>query len=171
MELLTHYAIPVLIVFFMLYRRFRRTVGFQPFKPRALKIRIGLFAAISILLLYAASFKPQLFAFDAIGLALGAIVVYFAIRYLRFEQREKTIYYRTHIAIEAFVVALFVGRIAYSVLIMFTSGNAAVGAKAMHFKQFITDPWTALVFYILVTYYIGYSIFVLRNSVKQVSLQ
>ncbi|GGG83459.1 CcdC protein domain-containing protein [Paenibacillus radicis (ex Gao et al. 2016)] len=171
MELLTHYAVPVIIVFFLLYRRFKRTVGFQPYKPKKLKVRIGIFAVIGILLFSAGFAKPQLFAFDAIGLALGAVIVYFAIKHSRFEQREDTLYYRTHIAIEAFVVALFVGRIAYRFLITFTNGgNAAaqtsVNDNAIQMQQFAGDPWTALVFYILITYYIGFYLFILRNSAK-----
>ncbi|WP_052350315.1 CcdC protein domain-containing protein [Paenibacillus gorillae] len=170
MELLTHYAVPVLIIFFFLYRRFKRTVGFQPYNPRRLKVRIGIFSVIGILLLTAGFTKPQLFAFDAVGLALGAVIVYFAIKHSRFEQREDTLYYRTHIAIEAFVVALFVGRIAYRFLITFTSGSGAaqtaVNGNAVQMQQFAGDPWTALVFYILITYYIGFYLFVLRNSAK-----
>ncbi|MFC3797944.1 hypothetical protein [Cohnella sp. GCM10012308] len=163
------YAVPILLVAFILYRRIRRTVGFQLLRPRRLQIRIGIFSVIGIILIAAGFVHPIVFAADAAGLALGGLLAWFAIRHSIVEKRSDGLYYRTHVVIESLVIALFIGRIAYRFLFAMqgaqTAANAGGGADSL--EQYGRDPWTAAIFFILIAYYAGYYLYVLRAAPKR----
>lgn len=165
MENIGQYAIPVLFMLFVVYRRFKRSIGFQPFKPHRLKLRIGIFSFIGLALLTAGFVHPILFGADALGLACGAVIAYYAIKHSKFEQRVDNLYYRTHIGIETFVVALFVGRLAYRFVVLFSMGQQPASANnPAQMQQMANDPWTAITFFLIIAYYIGYYTFVIRRS-------
>lgn len=156
-------AIPVAVIALVLYRRIRRTIGFQLFSARRLRFRLVLFAVIGVLLLATGIAHPIRYLADAGGIAIGTILAYFAIRHSEFERRGKELYFRTHIGIQTAVVALFIGRIAYRLLFFAPAGQTAA-ANQDPMQQFTKDPWTAAVFFILVAYYIGYYSFLLRQE-------
>ncbi|WP_336772373.1 sporulation protein [Paenibacillus sp. MMO-58] len=164
------YIVPLLIILFVVYRRLKRSVGFQPFKPSRLKMRIGIFSIIGILLLASGFPHPAIYISDAIGIACGAVIAYYAIKHSRFEQREDTLFYRTHVGIETLVVLLFIGRIAFRIIEMFGTGGttamnpAALNNETAQMQQYTNDPLTAATFFLLVAYYIGYYTFILRKS-------
>ncbi|MCM3626001.1 cytochrome c biogenesis protein CcdC [Paenibacillus glycanilyticus] len=169
MSQLSSYIIPVLVILFIMYRRFKRSIGFQPFKPGRLKMRIGLFCVIGILLLVTGFPHPAIYLSDALGIACGAVIAYYAIKHSRFEQRDDTLFYRTHVGIETLVVLLFIGRIAFRVIEMFGEGgtmamNPNLNGGTAQMQQYTNDPLTAATFFLLVAYYIGYYTFILRKS-------
>ncbi|MDB4865980.1 MAG: hypothetical protein JWR03_313 [Cohnella sp.] len=156
-------AIPVVLILFIVYRRIRRTVGSQPFQPRKLKMRVGIFIAVGLLLLATGFLHPILWAADAAGLIVGSALAWFAIRHNQFEWRESNLYYRTHTAIQAIVVALFVGRIAYRFLFVGQQMSNAADNQAQ-MQSYTRDPWTAAVFFVLIAFYIGYYSYILRKG-------
>ncbi|MEK0313297.1 hypothetical protein [Cohnella sp. 56] len=163
------FAVPILLVAFIMYRRIRRTVGFQLLRPRRLQVRIGIFSVIGIILIAAGFVHPIVLAADAAGLVLGGVLAWFAIRHSIVERRADGLYYRTHIVIESAVIALFIGRIAYRLLFAMQSTQDAVnaGGQADTLQQYGRDPWTAAIFFILIAYYAGYYIYVLRAAPKR----
>jgi membrane protein CcdC involved in cytochrome C biogenesis len=156
-------AIPVILILFIVYRRIRRTVGSQPFQPRKLKVRVGIFVAVGLLLLATGFLHPILWAADAAGLIVGGALAWLAIRHNQFEWRDNSLYYRTHTAIQAIVVALFVGRIAYRFLFAGQQMSNA-GDNQAQMQTYTRDPWTAAVFFILVAFYVGYYSYILRQG-------
>ncbi|SFD67227.1 Protein of unknown function [Paenibacillus catalpae] len=167
MEQISSYIIPLLVILFVVYRRLKRSVGFQPFRPGRLKMRIGIFSVIGILLLVTGFPHPAIYVSDALGIACGAVIAYYAIKHSRFEHRDDTLFYRTHIGIETLVVLLFIGRIAFRVIEMFGNGGTAAVAlnnETAQMQQYTNDPLTAATFFLLVAYYIGYYSFILRKS-------
>lgn len=163
-----HYAIPVLFVLFFLYRRARRTIGFQPYRPRKMYLRMGIFTILGVALLSAGFTHPILFAADAAGLVCGALLATLAIRHLNIEQRGAEWYYRTHIGIETAVLALFVGRIAFRIIVL-SSVAQAVETNPANFNPVMKDPWTSGIFFLLISYYVGYYFFVLRAVKNRLS--
>lgn len=163
------FAVPILLVAFILYRRIRRTVGFQLLRPRRLKVRIGIFSVIGILLIAAGFVHPIVFAADGAGLVLGGLLAWFAIRHSVVERRSDGLYYRTHVVIESIVIALFAGRIAYRFLFAMQGTQAAMdaGGNPDALQQYGRDPWTAAIFFILIAYYAGYYVYVLRAAPKR----
>ncbi|CAI6024410.1 hypothetical protein [Cohnella sp. JJ-181] len=163
------FAVPLLLIAFFLYRRIRRTVGFQLLRPRRLQIRVGLFSVVGLVLIATGFMHPVVFAGDAVGLALGGLLAWFAIRHSVVERRTDGLYYRTHVVIESLVIALFVGRIAYRFLFAMPAAtqtaDAFGGAGAL--QQYGRDPWTAAILFILIAYYAGYYLYVLRAVPKR----
>lgn len=167
MHNLGQFAVPALLIIFILYRRIRRTVGFQKFSPRTMRFRIGIFGLIGILLLTAGYLHPILYLADAAGIACGVLLAVLAVRHCVFEWRGQDLCYRTHIGIEMLVLALFLGRLAFRFVYMFSAaGQAAMANDPAQMQQYTRDPWTAVVFFILVTYYIWYYSYLLKEGKK-----
>jgi len=159
-----HFIIPLILVLFIVYRRVKRSIGFQRFHPRRLKFRIGIFTVIGLLLLCVGFVHPILYVADALGLICGTALVLLAIRHLKFEQRGQDLYYRTHIGIETTVVALFIARLAYRLLFVFSAEQTATVSDQSQLQQYGGDPWTSAIFFILITYYISFYLFLLQKG-------
>ncbi|MGO0059166.1 hypothetical protein ACTID9_03980 [Brevibacillus fluminis] len=165
MHNLGQFAFPALLIIFILYRRIKRSVGFQKFAPRRMRFRMVIFAIIGLLLLVAGYVHPILYLADAAGIACGILLAFFAVRHCTFEWRGPDLYHRTHIGIEMAVLALFLGRIAFRFAFMFSpAGQAALANDPTQMQQYSRDPWTAFVFFILVAYYIWYYRFLLKEG-------
>ncbi|MCC3373032.1 CcdC protein domain-containing protein [Cohnella sp. REN36] len=159
--------IPSALILLLMYRRIRRTVGFQPYRPRRLRVRIGIFSAIGLLLLSLGFVHPVVLAADALGIACGGILAWFAVRHSRFETRNGELHYRTHIVIESIVIALLIGRLAYRFLFLASGFDAAASNDPAQAQQFARDPWTAGIFFVMVAYYVGYYVYVLRAGARR----
>ncbi len=157
--------IPVLLIGFLIYRRIKKTIGFQKYSQGKLIFRIVLFSLVSVLLLALTVFHPISFISDIVGIALGVGLVYLAIKNTKFEQRTDGMYYRTHIWIELSVLLLILGRVAFRLFKM-----SQVFDKMDELQQNrdalkdISNPFTASIFFILCTYYICYFAFILKKA-------
>jgi len=165
MHAIGQFAIPLLLVLFIVYRRIRRTVGYQLFQPRKLRVRIGIFAVIALILIGFGFLHPIVWAADAAGLAAGCGLAWFAIRHHEFEDRADGLYYRTHTGIQVIVVGLLVARLAYRFAFLSKLDTAATDAQSQaQLQPYSNDPWTAGVFFILVAYYVVYYTYILRHG-------
>lgn len=162
-----------LLLIFAVYRRVRRNIGFQMLVPRRLLIRSLIFIVIGILLIVAAVGHPIVYVSDAIGVALGLILAYFAIKSTRFERRKKGFAYRPNGWIGGIVIALFFARILYRLYFTYqmmnnpsTSGlNGTQTSAQMQASSIYTgDPWTAGIIFILFAYYPCYFLFLARKE-------
>lgn len=164
--------LPVALIGFGIYRRVRRTIGFQKLEPGRLRFRTVLFAVLGLLILALAIYHPIQLVGDAIGLAGGLTLGYFGIRHLRFEKREQGWFYRTHGTVEAIVLVLFIGRIAYRIIETMLlqpgafsgTGAPGAGAGANPYGDFSKDPLTSAVFFVLVSYYLRFFTHLLRKN-------
>jgi hypothetical protein len=151
---------------FMLYRRFKRTVGFQKLKRTRLIFRSVMFGLLGCVFLSFGMFHPINFVADAAGLTAGLILSYYAIKHLRLEKREDGWYYRTHLWIEVTVLAIFVGRIVYRLLAMYMQAPGAFypapGADPL--QGVANDPLTVAVLFVMISYYIRYFVYLLRKE-------
>ncbi|WP_157276920.1 hypothetical protein [Paenibacillus sp. Soil766] len=158
--------IPCLIFGFFIYRRAKRTIGFQKLSRGRLIFRLSLFSFIGVIILCLGFVHPIHFIGYLIGLAGGALLGRTAIRHTRFEHRHDGWYYRTHLWIEVTVLVLFLGRIAYRYAsVAITTGSTTTFTPA-DFSQFTKDPVTAGVFFIIVSYYVLYFGYLLREGTK-----
>jgi TRAP-type mannitol/chloroaromatic compound transport system permease large subunit len=163
----TQYLFAALFIGFIVYRRTKRSIGFQKFSRKNLLFRTILFGVLGIVILGFGFLHPIHFAADAIGLAGGIILGLIAIRHTRFEKRETGWYYRTHLWVEVAVLVLFLGRIAYRMLFIFSEGQAtAANMSVADPSQFAKDPITSGVFFIIVTYYVLYFSYLLKEEDK-----
>jgi hypothetical protein len=165
MNSLMQIALPFVIIAFVLYRRVKRSIGFQRFSPKRLKFRIVLFAIVGVILLAVSLIHPILIIADVVGIAAGAVLAYYAIRHFIYEWRDEFLYSRTHIYIESTVLILFLGRVLYRVLAVFTmSQNLVVVQGDNQMTPYTRDPYTVGIFCVILTYYIIYNSFLIRKG-------
>lgn len=165
-----HYVIPFLIFGFFIYRRAKRTIGFQKLSRGRLTFRLSLFGLLGVIIFILGFVHPIHFIGYLIGLAGGALLGRTAIRHTRFEHRTDGWYYRTHLWVEVTVLVLFLGRIAYRyaaiAIITGTGSGSATTFSWADFSQFTKDPVTAGVFFIIVSYYVLFFGYLLREGSK-----
>jgi hypothetical protein len=165
MDSIMQIALPFVIIAFVLYRRVKRSIGFQRFSPKGLKFRIVLFAFVGVILLAVSIIHPILIVADVVGIAAGAVLAYYAIRHFIYEWRDELLYSRTHIYIESTVLILFLGRVLYRVLSIFMiSKNLEVVQGDNQMAQYTRDPYTVGIFCVIITYYIIYNYFLIRKG-------
>lgn len=159
-------VVPIAIVVWIVYRRIKRTIGFQHYSKRRLLVRTIILSVIGALVIALGIFHPIAFAGDAAGMAAGALLAYAAIRYLTFENREGEWYYRTHVWVETVVLVLFLGRMAYRIIeSVATSGHSGRNNSLAH----IEDPITAGALLMFVCYYILVATVLIQKEKKLTS--
>lgn len=164
-----HY-IPIIIIILAvlvgMYRRVRRTVGFQPLVRGRLITRVVIFSIVALLILVASVAHPLSYVSDAVGLAIGAIIAYISARTTKFEMRNNRWGYLQHMWIGIGLIVLLLGRLAIRFIEISQEVGHAQQAAAQNkmAAQSFSDPWTSGVFMLLVAYYIGYFFFLLRKA-------
>jgi hypothetical protein len=165
MQAIFQIAIPFLLLAFMLYRRVKRSIGFQPYSPKRMRFRTVLFGVLGLFILSVGFIHPILFLADGVGIAVGAVLAFYAIRHFVYEWRGDLLFTRTHIIIEAAVLTLFLGRVLYRVLtVIMLSKNSGAQSDPQQMSQFTKDPFTVAIFLVIVIYYIVYYSFLLRRG-------
>lgn len=163
MSVISQYAIPFVIIALVIYRRTRRSIGFQKLSVRRMRVRLIFFSIIALLLLALAAAHPIMLVGYAAGIFGGLVLARYAARHFVTETRGDGLYYRTHIWIESTVLALFLGRIAYRFIEMGLSPAAAANA-APDPAAIAKDPVTGAVLFIIIAYYFAYYLFVMRRA-------
>jgi heme O synthase-like polyprenyltransferase len=158
-----------LLVLFGIYRRTRRTIGFQKFIKSRMLIKIIFLAVIGVIFIVMGFLNPRVYIFDAIGIMLGGIISYYAIRTTSFERRKDAWFYRSNPWIGFLLVVLFVGRIAYRVFqeyALFSTSASANGQIATQsgFVSYSHDPISAIILFTLITYYVLYYTLLIRRK-------
>ncbi|MDR3590149.1 MAG: hypothetical protein P4N41_10890 [Negativicutes bacterium] len=122
-------------------------------------------AVIGIILLFMGIPNPVMYLFDSVGILLGGIVSYFAIQTSSFEWREDDWFYSQNPRISTFLIMLFVGRIAYKAYQIYaSSASQELFTQSVPFVNYSRDPSTAVILFILITYYVVYYTFLLRTA-------
>lgn len=164
------FIIIALAIVFGIYRRVRRNIGFQPLNPNRLRMRAFIFIIIGILLLIATDQHPIAYVSDAIGIALGLVLSYFAIQNTQFEQRGQSWVYRPKGWIGGVVICLFLGRLIYGFYRGFEEmSNSSATAGVHSVSPFSSsyyggEPWTEGILFILFAYYPCYFLFLAYKS-------
>ena len=164
--------IPIALVLFFIYRRFRRNFGRQKLGRKRLKFRMYLLGIVGVLLLPGALFSSLSALATIVGLGAGVVLALWAAKHTRFEKQDDTLYYIPHTYTGMVVSALFLGRIISRFVILSSSmGSLAfmdsAGASPGDFGGFSNishNPVTRCIFYILVGYYVYYYWYVLHES-------
>jgi hypothetical protein len=159
-------------VLFILYRRFRRNFGKQRLNPGYMVFRMVVLCVLGALLLIPTFFSQDLAVMTLIGTALGVGLAIWAAKHTKFLREDGVLYYLPHTYAGMIVTALFVGRLGYKILVM--SQPHVMGGATMDMNPGLSDfggfsgiyhnPWTRLVFFILIGYYVYYYWYVLHES-------
>ncbi|ARB37318.1 MULTISPECIES: mother cell-specific sporulation protein Csk22 [Bacillus] len=169
MHLTLQSVYPAMIIIFFLYKKIKRSIGYQPLKPRWLFTRIILFSLFAFGLSIFSAIHPFLYGYLILGILGGWLLVFFAKKNISFEKRRGKIYFRTHIWVEVILLTLFLSRFLYRVTELYLT-SPDLNRLGSYSQSIGTDPLTIGVCFLIAVYYIGFSSFVIklsRNELEQ----
>lgn len=159
-----HFSPTVIALFvaffgFMLYRRYRRTVGRQPLVPRRLMFQVGLLAVAVLLFLIPSLSRPAAAAAALAGLVGGGLIGLVGLRLTRFERTTDRDYYTPNTYLGLAVFGIFLARLAYN----FTRVSAQIQtlppgghAPPGDLSSLTASPLTTALLLMVLGYYLVY---------------
>jgi hypothetical protein len=163
------YLFAVLVVF-AVYRRLRRSFGRQPLRPTRMTIRMVLLTVIVCALMPVALRSPQYLGAELAGAALGIGLGFWGAQRTRFLMVGEQLYYVPHTYTGIAVSLLFLGRLVYRIVQVYTAAHAQHGpypadpSQAMGPASMVRSPLTVGIFLVLAGYYLYYYGWVLWKS-------
>jgi len=167
-RLITPYLIAALVAW-RLYRRARRSFGRQQVRDRLMWMRIGILTVVAVLM--GALFGRDVALLGGLlgGIACGALLGYIGLRYTKFEVTADGRFYTPHTYIGIIVTALFVGRVLYRMLGVY-SGTVPAAPGGPGLAAYHSSPITLSVLGALVGYYVLYYLGVLQRTKPAASI-
>jgi hypothetical protein len=163
------------LIAFGVYRRVRRTVGWQVFRPRSLTIRSVILCVVGVLFLAIGGLHPVSLVSDIVGILLGVALAYVGANLTRYEHRGGRLNYLPNPWLGAIVTVLFLGRLVYRMYPLFTGGTDALqnasGNGANPWTGMSGSSWAAGFMMIMFAYYVTYAILLLRGSNRLSSIR
>jgi hypothetical protein len=163
-----------LLFVFLIYRRFRRSFGRQLLRPIRMQIRIGVLIVVAGLLLPTV-FRSAAFVFAMLaGVAIGIALAIWGGSRTRYLSISNSLYYVPHTYTGVAVSLLFLGRVTYRIVQIFTNPHAMRAMDADPSKQvfvpasMLSSPLTLGLFFVLVGYYVCYYSIVLWKSKRAI---
>ncbi|MGH8296075.1 MAG: DUF1453 domain-containing protein [Steroidobacteraceae bacterium] len=162
-RLVTPYLIAALIVWGV-YRRMRRSFGRQRIRDRRMWTRIGILSAVAVLIAVVIARDVEVLGALLAGVACGAVLGYFGLRYTKFEVTAEGRFYTPHAYIGLAVIALFVGKVLYRFLGGYNGLAMGPAAGQNLAELYRHSPFTLAVFGALVGYYVLYYLGVMQRT-------
>jgi disulfide bond formation protein DsbB len=162
-------VIIIALILFSIYRRVRRTIGWQELNSKGMMFRVVLFLVIGLIFLVEGALHPVSLISDIVGVLLGIILAVYSAGMTRFEQREKRWYYRPNTWIGSIVTALFIIRFIFRFSGILTQGNlsslqSGQQAGMQNFGSTMGNSWTAGLMLIMFAYYVIYYMILIRKQ-------
>jgi len=135
-------ALLAILLPWSLYRRVRRNIGPQLLEPRRLKARIGVIAAVVVLIAFPILQRGDFAGLGALlaGVLAGAGVAWYSLRHTRFEQKDGKDYYVPNAKIGLALSTLLLARIAYRLWQVYPLLQAPPAAAQANAAQAMTSP-------------------------------
>ncbi|HVS75923.1 MAG TPA: hypothetical protein VHE11_03240 [Steroidobacteraceae bacterium] len=162
-RIVTPYLIAALVVW-ALYRRMRRSFGRQRVRDARMWIRVGVLTLLTVLIGVGIARDVDVLAALFAGLACGAVLAWVGLRHTRFEVTPEGRFYTPHAYIGLVVTALFVGRLLYRFLAVYSGAMPAAAAGQSLAATYRHSPFTLAVFGTLVGYYALYYVGVMQRT-------
>jgi hypothetical protein len=165
------YLIAALVVF-AIYRRFRRSFGRQPLSAGRMTVRIVILAIVGCALLPLALRSVQFLTAELVGAALGVGLGLWGAQRTRFVMFRDKLHYVPHTYTGIAVSLLFLGRLVFRVVQVYTAAHAAHAgvvsaadpANGFASPSMVRSPLTVGIFFVLMGYYGCYYSLVLWKS-------
>ncbi|HXP64540.1 MAG TPA: hypothetical protein VN815_03615 [Steroidobacteraceae bacterium] len=163
-----------LLIVFVIYRRFRRSFGQQLLRPIRMQIRIGLLIVVGGLLLPTVFRSAPFVLATLAGTVAGIALAIWGGSRTRFLRTSNQLYYVPHTYTGIAVSLLFLGRLAYRLVQIFTNPHAMRAMDSDPSKQvfipasMLSSPLTLSLFFVLMGYYVCYYSIVLWKSKRTV---
>lgn len=149
--------IPAVITSFVawrVYMRVRRNVGRQPWQPKRMLVRLIIFAVICLLFGLLALMKQEVLIGYAAGLALSLPLGWLAVKLTHLEATAEGRFYTPNTWIGLALSLLFVGRIAYRMIMIFSQPVVQQGPPSL--DSYVQSPLTFGIFGLTYGFYIMY---------------
>jgi hypothetical protein len=159
-----------ILVVFAVYRRLRRSFGRQLLRPTRLTIRVVLFTVIVCALMPLASRSQQYLGAEIVGAALGIGMGIWGAQRTRFLMLGERLHYVPHTYTGIAVSLLFVGRLVYRIVQVYSAAHAGHAAypadpsAGMGPASMVRSPLTVGIFFVLAGYYLYFYGWVLWKS-------
>jgi hypothetical protein len=168
------YLIAALVVF-AIYRRFRRSFGRQALRPGRMTARIVLLAIVACALLPLALRSVQFLTAELVGAAAGLGLGLWGAERTRFVMFRDKLHYVPHTYTGIAVSLLFLGRVVFRLVQVYSTlhaaqvahagvVNAAEPANGFGSSGMVRSPLTVGIFFVLMGYYLCYYGLVLWKS-------
>jgi cbb3-type cytochrome oxidase subunit 3 len=163
------------LVVFIIYRRFRRSFGQQPLRRVRMQARIVILLIIGCLLLPVALRSTAFLAALMAGVAAGVALALWGAARTRFLKIDHQLYYVPHTSTGIAVSLLFLGRLVYRLMQVYTSTHAVHAAgidssnPAFGPAGMLQSPLTVGLFFVLAGYYVCYYSVVLWKSKRVIA--
>ena len=158
------------LVVFIVYRRFRRNFGQQMLRPVRMQVRIVVLLIVGALLLPMALRSGAFVAALLGGAASGVVLALWGASRTRYLKIDNQMYFVPHTYTGIAVSLLFLGRLVYRLLQVYSSAHASHGAgldsadRALAPPGMLQSPLTVGLFFVLLGYYVCYYSMVLWKS-------
>jgi hypothetical protein len=156
------------LVMFAVYRRLRRSFGRQALRPARLTLRIVVLAVLACSMLPLALRSVQFLAAEFSGAVFGLGLGIWGAQRTRFVMHDGQMHYVPHTYTGIAVSLLFVGRLAYRLVQIYTGGHAPHGgadpSRALAGPSMLKSPLTVGILFVLVGYYVCYYAWLLWKS-------
>jgi hypothetical protein len=149
-----------------LYSRFKRMVGRQPLSTVRPWVTLVVFPLIIAMLGATSLSHPEGLWLLAAGLLAGTLLGIFGITKTTFESTSQGLFYTPNAHLGIALSLLFVARIAFRLVQVFTADPQALQHGT---NDFARSPFTLCVFGLLAGYYVAYAIGLLRRAHASVS--
>jgi hypothetical protein len=168
------YLVAALVVF-GIYRRFRRSFGRQPLRRGRMTLRIVLLAIVACALLPLALRSVQFLTAELVGAVLGVGLGLWGAERTRLVMFRDRLHYVPHTYTGIAVSLLFLGRVVFRLVQVYTTLHAAHAAQASAVNAadpansfappgMVRSPLTVGIFFVLMGYYVCYYGLVLWKS-------
>jgi hypothetical protein len=160
------------LVVFLVYRRLRRSFGRQLLRPVRMSVRIVLLTLIGCTLLPLSVHSPQFLTAEVTGAALGIGLGMWCAQRTRFQNFDGRLYYVPHTYTGIAVSLLFLGRLVYRIVQLYSAAHPPAGVAALPAypsqafapASMMRSPLTVGIFFVLIGYYLYYYSWVLWKS-------
>ena len=162
------YLFAVLAVF-LVFRRLRRSFGRQPLRPVRMRIRIGILCVLACSLVPVAASSGRFLLAELGGVLAGIALGVWGAKRTRYQTFEAKLYYIPHTYTGIAVALLFVGRLAYRMVEIYSLDRASGGTGAAPMPNFgqpdaVKSPVTVGLLSVVIGYYVWYYSWVLWKS-------
>jgi hypothetical protein len=160
------------LVVFAVYRRFRRSFGRQRLQAGRMTARMTLLAVVVCVLLPISLRSAQYLMAELAGAALGIGLGVWGAQRTRFLMAGGRMHYVPHTYTGIAVSLLFLGRLAFRAVQIYTGGQAAHldnapaadPSRALAAASMVRSPLTVGIIFLLAAYYLWYYAWVLWKS-------
>ncbi|MBS0432645.1 MAG: DUF1453 family protein [Proteobacteria bacterium] len=160
-------AVSIALIALLYYRRFRRSFGRQPVRPKRMIARAALLGVVGAIMLLATSAQPLTLAGYLGGVAAGVLLGAWGLKLTRFERRADGLHYIPHSWFGIAISVLLLARLAYRFVVLWPTMQAAQQQQANPFAAYQHSPLTLSLFGLLVGYYVFYYLGILQRAKRQ----